>query len=197
VGSSSDGLFPRASRDCQPDRQAERKPLRAIVLTVARISVLATGFFIAVLAGGLALLAALAGVLCAKWIMLRKDAGDPDMNSPLDSTVLFQIGPIPITQAIVTTWAIMAMLVIGAFLLTRRLDLRPTRRQAALELMVATLDTQITETTGAAPAPIAGSSARSLCSSSWRTGPRWCRGSSLRPHSLKPMPPSPFWCSCR
>ena len=48
------------------------KPLRAIVLTLARISLLATGFFIAVLAGGLALLAALAGLLCAKWIMLRR-----------------------------------------------------------------------------------------------------------------------------
>jgi hypothetical protein len=48
------------------------KPLRAIVLTLARISLLATGFFIAVLAGALPLLAALAGVLCAKWIMLRR-----------------------------------------------------------------------------------------------------------------------------
>ena len=48
------------------------KPLRAIVLTLARISLLTTGFFIAVLAGGLALLAALAGVLCAKWILLRR-----------------------------------------------------------------------------------------------------------------------------
>ena len=38
------------------------------------------------------------------------------MNSPLDSTVLFQIGPVQITQAIVTTWAIMAILVIAAFL---------------------------------------------------------------------------------
>jgi hypothetical protein len=47
------------------------KPLRAIVLTLARIALLAIGFFIAVLAGSLALLAALAGVLCAKWIMLR------------------------------------------------------------------------------------------------------------------------------
>ncbi|SHL77498.1 ATP synthase delta (OSCP) subunit [Roseovarius marisflavi] len=28
------------------------------------------------------------------------------MTSPLDSTVLFQIGPVAITQAIVTTWAI-------------------------------------------------------------------------------------------
>jgi F-type H+-transporting ATPase subunit a len=78
------------------------------------------------------------------------------MNSPLDSTALFQLGPIAITQAIVTTWAIMVMLVVGAFFLTRRLDLRPTRRQAALELMVATLDTQISETTGAAPAPYRG-----------------------------------------
>ena len=48
------------------------KPLKAIVLTLARISLLATGFFVAVLAGGLALLAAFAGVLCAKWILLRR-----------------------------------------------------------------------------------------------------------------------------
>ncbi|WP_342070357.1 F0F1 ATP synthase subunit A [Yoonia algicola] len=78
------------------------------------------------------------------------------MNSPLAPNVLFQFGPVPITQAIVTTWVIMAILVIGAFILTRRLDTRPTRRQAALELMVATLDTQIAETTGAAPAPYRG-----------------------------------------
>jgi F-type H+-transporting ATPase subunit a len=30
------------------------------------------------------------------------------MNSPLESAILFQIGPVPITQAIVTTWVIMA-----------------------------------------------------------------------------------------
>lgn len=75
------------------------------------------------------------------------------MNSPLDSVFLFYLGPVPITQAIVTTWAIMVFLVSGAFLLTRRLDLRPTKRQAALELVVTTLDTQIRETTGADPAP--------------------------------------------
>lgn len=48
------------------------EPLRAIALTLGRVSLLATGFFMAVLLGGLALLAAFAGVLCAKWIMLRK-----------------------------------------------------------------------------------------------------------------------------
>jgi F-type H+-transporting ATPase subunit a len=75
------------------------------------------------------------------------------MKSPLESLPLFHLGPVPITQAVVTTWAIMAVLVLGAFLLTRRLDLIPTRRQAALELMVGTLDEQIRETTGAEPAP--------------------------------------------
>lgn len=75
------------------------------------------------------------------------------MNSPLESIVLFQLGPIPITQAVITTWAIMALLVSGAFALTRQLSLKPTRRQAAIELVVATLDTQIEETTSAKPAP--------------------------------------------
>ena len=75
------------------------------------------------------------------------------MNSPLESTILAQIGPVPITQAIVTTWAIMALLVIGSLLLTRNLTLRPNRRQAMLELVVATLDTQIVQTSGAKPAP--------------------------------------------
>lgn len=75
------------------------------------------------------------------------------MNSPLESVTLFQLGPVPITQAILTTWAIMAVLVAGSYLLTRRLALIPGPRQAALELIVTTMDTQIRETTGAAPAP--------------------------------------------
>jgi F-type H+-transporting ATPase subunit a len=78
------------------------------------------------------------------------------MNSPLESTVLFHIGPVPISTAIVTTWAIMALLVLGAYALTRGLSLHPTRRQAAVELIVTTLDTQIRETTGADPAPYRG-----------------------------------------
>ena len=75
------------------------------------------------------------------------------MNSPLDSVVVFQIGPVPITLAIITTWVIMVVLVLGAYLLTRRLNESPSKRQAAIELIVATLDTQIHETTGAAPGP--------------------------------------------
>jgi F-type H+-transporting ATPase subunit a len=75
------------------------------------------------------------------------------MNSPLESLTVFQLGPVPITQAVVTTWAIMLVLVLGAFLLTRRLELIPGKLQAAVEMIVATLDTQIRATSGAEPAP--------------------------------------------
>lgn len=78
------------------------------------------------------------------------------MTSPLASVTLAQWGPFAITQAIVTTWAIMVVLVIAAFALTRKLQLTPSRRQAALELIVATLDTQIRDTSGANPAPYRG-----------------------------------------
>ncbi|MFT4783281.1 MAG: F-type H+-transporting ATPase subunit a [Paracoccaceae bacterium] len=74
------------------------------------------------------------------------------MTSPLDSVVYFYLGPVPITQAVVTTWGIMVVLVMAAAAATRRLALRPGRLQSALELFVSTLDTQIRETTAAEPA---------------------------------------------
>lgn len=46
--------------------------LRAIAFTLGRISLLASALFLAVLMGGFALLAAFAGVLCAKWIMVHR-----------------------------------------------------------------------------------------------------------------------------
>jgi hypothetical protein len=51
---------------------SEGQPLMAIALTLGRISLLVSGFFIAVLAGGLALLATLAGLLCARAVMVRQ-----------------------------------------------------------------------------------------------------------------------------
>lgn len=75
------------------------------------------------------------------------------MNSPLGSVVYFHLGPVPISQAILTTWGIMLFLVGAAILLTWRLDLRPGKRQAAIELIVDMLDTQIRETTQAEPTP--------------------------------------------
>lgn len=63
--------------------------------------------------------------------------------SPLTSTVLFQMGPVPITEPVVTTWAIMLVLAISSWLVTRRLRLFPDRRQAVLEILVTGIMSQI------------------------------------------------------
>lgn len=74
--------------------------------------------------------------------------------SPLTSTILFHIGPAAISQAVVTTWGIMLVLSLGAWLLTRRLGPEPGRLQAVLETVVIGILEQITE--------LAGTAARSL-----------------------------------
>lgn len=69
------GYF-RALRETANLIVREGQPLLALALTLGRVSLLASGFFIAVLAGGLALLTTFAGLLCAKSLMLyrmRKD----------------------------------------------------------------------------------------------------------------------------
>lgn len=65
--------------------------------------------------------------------------------SPLVSTVLFHLGPVAITRPVVTTWAIMLLLTLVARLVTRRLSLRPDRRQAVLEIIVTGILGQIEE----------------------------------------------------
>jgi len=66
-------------------------------------------------------------------------------SSPLASTILFHLGPTTVTRPVVTTWAIMLVLGLGSGLLTRRLQIRPGRLQAALELLVAGIVGQIEE----------------------------------------------------
>lgn len=66
-------------------------------------------------------------------------------SSPLASTVLFHFGPIAITRPVVTTWAIMAVLTLGPWLVTRRLDRQPNRLQAVLEIAVTGILGQIEE----------------------------------------------------
>jgi ATP synthase subunit 6 len=63
--------------------------------------------------------------------------------SPLENTVLFHIGPAPITQPVVTTWAIMLLLAVCSWSITRHLKLRPNRRQAIIELLVTNISKQI------------------------------------------------------
>jgi F-type H+-transporting ATPase subunit a len=75
------------------------------------------------------------------------------MNSPLASVALFHLGPVPITAGIVATWGIMAVLVVGAMLVTRRLSLVPSAVQATFELIVDTVDGQIRDTMRAEPGP--------------------------------------------
>jgi F-type H+-transporting ATPase subunit a len=75
------------------------------------------------------------------------------MKSPLSSVVLFHIGPVPISEGVVTTWVIMFVLVIGAIAVSRRLSLLPSRTQTLFELIVDTVDSQIRDTMRQEPAP--------------------------------------------
>jgi F-type H+-transporting ATPase subunit a len=75
------------------------------------------------------------------------------MKSPLSSTILFQVGPVPVAACVGATWAIMAILVLGGILVTRRLSLVPSKTQAAFELIVDTVDAQIRDTMQAGPGP--------------------------------------------
>ncbi len=74
-------------------------------------------------------------------------------GSPLANPIAFSLGPIPVTTQVVATWGIMAVLVGGSWLLTRRLALSPTRTQAALEVVVTTIADQIHDTMRVGPAP--------------------------------------------
>jgi hypothetical protein len=68
------GLFPCLQISADLIVRGQR-PLLALALTAGRFALVGAGLYGAVLAGGLALLAAFAGVLCAKSLMLRKARG--------------------------------------------------------------------------------------------------------------------------
>lgn len=74
-------------------------------------------------------------------------------TSPLVTHVVLMVGPMPISQPVVTTWAIMVLLAIGCRIMTRALTLVPSRKQAALELVVETIAGQIRDTMETPPAP--------------------------------------------
>ena len=75
------------------------------------------------------------------------------MKSPLTLEPLFHIGPAPITEPVVVAWAVMALIGGFAALSTRRLALAPSRTQAAVEILVSTIDDQISATMQRDPAP--------------------------------------------
>ena len=75
------------------------------------------------------------------------------MKSPLALEPLFHIGPVEITEPVVVSWAVIALLGLGSALATRRLELIPSKGQALLELVISSIDAQIRETMQTDPAP--------------------------------------------
>jgi len=73
--------------------------------------------------------------------------------NPLGADVLFRIGPLPISGAVVTTWVIMALLAGGAALASSRLRAEPSRWQAVLEMLVEGMAGQIEDTMRTPPRP--------------------------------------------
>ena len=63
--------------------------------------------------------------------------------SPLASAVVFHVGPLAVTRPVVTTWGIMAVLAIGSWSATRRLQAVPSRSQAMVELLITGIEGQI------------------------------------------------------
>lgn len=75
------------------------------------------------------------------------------IRSPIDIEQVFRLGPVPITQPVVATWALMALMTLFSILYTRRLALRPGLVQAAAEMVVGTIDHQVGEVMRSDPAP--------------------------------------------
>lgn len=74
------------------------------------------------------------------------------IDNPMVLTSAFSLGPLTVSWPVVTTWGVMAVLGLGSWLATRRLSLRPSRAQAVLELVVTTLDSEISATIPGNPA---------------------------------------------
>lgn len=74
-------------------------------------------------------------------------------ESPLVAAVLFHLGPVPITEPVITTWSLIAALALLSYAITRGLQRRPSRWQAVLEILVTTIEDQISETMQTAGRP--------------------------------------------
>lgn len=74
-------------------------------------------------------------------------------GSPLTAKVIFSVGPVAVTEPVVVTWALMLLLGVGGWIMTRSLSLRPTWPQTVLEIIVGTIEDQIRSTMRVPPAP--------------------------------------------
>ncbi len=62
--------------------------------------------------------------------------------------VIFRVGEIPITETILGGWIIMLFIILGGFVLTRRLQERPRGSQAYVELIVNAFRSLVSDTMG-------------------------------------------------
>lgn len=74
-------------------------------------------------------------------------------TSPLIPDILFHLGAVPISRPVVTTWAIMAVLIAVSWLGLRRVSVHAGTLQTVLEIVVGTLEKQIYEITRRDPWP--------------------------------------------
>lgn len=75
-------------------------------------------------------------------------------NSPLASQVLFRLGPVPISAQVVSTWAIMLLLALACWRLSRRLSVeRPGRLQTLAEWFLEVAGAEIGATIRLDPKP--------------------------------------------
>ncbi len=117
--------------------------------TLLRIAGVVVVLTFAARLGAMPLLAGLRGLSPGADDRAACSAGDRLMDaSPLISRVLFHLGPIPITQPVVTTWGIMLILAGASWLVTRRLQLRADRTQAMFEVVVSGILRQIENVIG-------------------------------------------------
>lgn len=66
-------------------------------------------------------------------------------TNPLAPEILFSLGPVPVSRAVVTTWVIMAVLALVSWLGLRRARVHAGPLQMVLEIVVETLEKQIRE----------------------------------------------------
>jgi F-type H+-transporting ATPase subunit a len=64
----------------------------------------------------------------------------------LQVPVVFHLGPLMVTETVVTTWVLIAALVIACGLATRRMTMVPSGLQALIETLVSGIEQQIRET---------------------------------------------------
>jgi F-type H+-transporting ATPase subunit a len=69
-------------------------------------------------------------------------------NNPLHTLPLFHIGPIPIAEAVVTTWGLMALMVLVSWAALRRPHVEAGWLQMSIEIVIEAIEKQVSDVVG-------------------------------------------------